>query len=117
MSIELHGTNNSDYLKMRRRTLTGDAKWKDIEDLINRWAKRNPQAALDLERYVRQVGEGLYDKKHGANKGSALGRLGLAIDQTLLEYIKAFYPDFMDTKAEMHEFMKRFPKFRIPEQA
>lgn len=115
--IELFESDNADFLKMQRRTLTGDAKWKDIEDLINRWARRNPQAALDLERYVKEVGAGLFDKKHGSNKNSVLGRIGVAIHPELLQYIKAFYPDFMDTKSDLHEFMKRFKKFRVPEAA
>lgn len=115
--IELSSTGNADFLKMPRRTLKGDAKWEDIEDLINRWAKRNPQAALETEAYLKETQAGLLDKKHGKSTANAMGRMGVVIHPELMQYIQAFYPQFMDTKAEMHEFMKRFPKFRVPERA
>lgn len=106
---------------MRSSTKTGEAKWKDIEDLINRWARRNPQAAYQTERYVKAVQEGLKDKKHGLMGGKAdeannpATRIGVAIHPELMNYIQAFYPNFMDTKEDLHEFKKRFTKFRIPE--
>jgi hypothetical protein len=118
VNIELTKTDGGS-LKMPRRTLTGDAKWRDIEDLINRWAKRSPRKAWELETYIKEIQADLYDPKHGKqrNEGMAGGRIGLALDQELLQYIQAFYPDFLQTKDEMHEFMKRFPKFRIPAKA
>lgn len=111
--VELSPTSNPDFLKMRKSSLTGEAKWKDIEDLINRWARRNPQGALDNERWVKQAQADLADKKHGK---TSMGRIGISIHPELMNYIQAFYPDFMDTKEDMHEFMKRFKKFRVPEQ-
>lgn len=112
--IELSQEGDSSFLKMPRSIKTGEAKWKDIEDLINRWAKRNPQAAIDLENYIKETKAGMADKNMGKTKG-ALGRMGLAIHPQLMQYIQAFYPDFMDTKEDMHEFMRRFKKFTIPE--
>lgn len=107
---------------MRSSTKTGEAKWKDIEDLINRWARRNPQAAYQTEQYVKAVQEGLKDKRHGLMGGKSKGdvnvpstRIGAAIHPELMNYIQAFYPDFMDSKNDLYEFKKRFAKFRIPE--
>lgn len=114
--IELSSVGDTGFLKAQRRNLKGEAKWKDIEDLINRWAKRNPQGARDNEQWVKEAQAGLADKKHGTVKGMAGGRIGISIHPELMNYIQAFYPDFMDTKEDMHEFMKRFSKFRIPEQ-
>lgn len=115
--IELSGNKDDAFLKMQRRTLKGEAKWKDIEDLINRWARRNPKTALEMEQYVKEAQAGLKDKKHGRSSSEGMGRIGIAIHPELMQYIQAFYPDFMDTKADLHEFMKRFKKFRVPEQA
>lgn len=118
---ELYSTSNPAFQKMRFSTLTGDAKWKDIEDLINRWARRNPQGAVWNEQYVKQVQSTLLDKKHGLMGGKAdeannpSTRIGVAIHPELMNYIQAFYPTFMDTKDDLHEFKKRFPKFRVPE--
>lgn len=119
--IELTSVNG-DFLKMPRRQLTGEAKWKDIEDLINRWARRNPQAAYQLEKYVKATKEGLLDKKHGLMGGKSKGgdnapatRIGVVIHPELMNYIQAFYPGFMDTKDDLHEFKRRFPKFKISE--
>jgi len=110
-------TSDSDGLKMIRQPLKGEAKWKDIEDLINRWAKRNKSGAYELELCVRSARDELVDKKHGrlANEGMANGRIGIMIHPELETYIKAFYPDFLSTKDDLHEFMKRFPKFKVRE--
>lgn len=119
--IEISSTPNSDFLKIPRRQLKGSAKWADIEDLINRWAKRFPREAYELEKYVKDISGGLYDKKHGLQGGQnnkenlTNMRIGVAIHPHLMQYIQAFYPDFMDSKEDLHEFKKRFPKFRIPE--
>lgn len=116
--IELSQVGDSGFLKAQRSNLTGSAKWADIEDLINRWARRHPQAALDNEVWVKEAHDSLDDKKHGKliNEGMAGGRLGVSIHPELMNYIQAFYPDFMDTKDDLHEFMRRFPKFRVPEK-
>lgn len=115
--VELYQSDNSDFLKMHRSSLAGEAKWRDIEDLINRWAKRNPQGAIDNERWIKEAQADLKDKKHGKSKVEAMGRLGVSIHPELMNYIQAFYPDFMDSKEDLHEFMKRFKKFRVPEQS
>lgn len=116
--IELTGYGDSGVLKMKPRQLTGADKWRDIEDLINRWAKRNPRGALELEQWIKETRGGLHDKKFGRMKNSALanGRLGVMIHPELLAYIQAFYPSFLETKDELHEFQRRFPKFQIPEK-
>lgn len=115
---ELETTGSNKFLKIRHSTLTGDAKWKDIEDLINRWARRNPSGALENEQWIKQAHADLADKKHGklVNEAMAGGRHGISIHPELMQYIQAFYPTFMDTKEEMHEFMKRFKKFRVPDE-
>ena len=108
--------DDSAFTKVPYKHLTGEAKWKDIEDLINRWAKRNRQGAIDNERWVKEAHAELSDKKFGHSANMAEGRIGLSIHPELMQYIETFYPKFMQTKEEMHEFMKRFPKFRVPEQ-
>jgi len=117
-NIELTSTSNSDFLKAQRKQLTGDAKWKDIEDLINRWAKRNPQGAYELELTIRQTRVGLTDKEFGKmnNEAMAGGRHSVTMHPELMQYIETFYPKFLSTKDELHEFMRKFPKFRIGEK-
>lgn len=115
--ILLTEDGDTGFLKAPRPKLTGEEKWKDIEDLINRWARRNPQGAIDNERWVKEAHAELKDKKFGKSGAEAMGRIGVSIHPELINYIETFYPDFMSTKEELHEFMKRFPKFRVPEQA
>ncbi len=112
---ELHTTGSDKFLKMRHSSLTGDARWKDIEDLINRWARRNPRGAVENEQYVKEAQSTLLDKKHGLMGGDNQPntRIGVAIHPELMNYIQAFYPTFMDTKSDLHEFKRRFPKFRV----
>lgn len=110
--------STKDLLKVQHNRYKGDAKWKDIEDLINRWAKRNPRGALDNEAWIKETREGLFDKKHGvlSNEGMAGGRIGIILHPELEQYIKAFYPDLFETKEGLHEFMRRFPKFKVRSQ-
>jgi hypothetical protein len=104
--------------KMTRTPLKGEARWKDIEDLINRWAKRDKIGALELEESIKDVRENLTDKEHGVLENDAMagGRIGIMLHPTLEQYIKAFYPDFLETKDDLHEFMRRFPKFKVRKQ-
>lgn len=104
-------------IKLTRQQLKGDGKWKDIEDLINRWAKRNKKGAAELELWIKSAREEMVDRKHGRllKEGMANGRIGIMLHPELEAYIKAFYPDFLSTKDELHEFMKRFPKFKVRE--
>lgn len=119
--VELFSTGNDNLQKMRFSTLTGDEKWKDIEDLMNRWARRNPKGAYEMEMYIKEMRASLTDKKYGVMGGKAdketgiTNRIGVAIHPELMSYIHAFYPTFMDSKDDLHEFKKRFPKFRIAE--
>lgn len=112
-----------EFLKVPKKHLTGAAKWKDIEDLINRWAKRDPKGAYQLEKWLTATREGLYDKKNAKwdrnfdakyGKVSPDMKLGLLIHPDLEAYILAFYPDMFSTKESMHEFMRHFPKFTMP---
>lgn len=118
MAIEVFKGKDDPFWKMKARNLTGDDKWKDIEDLINRWAKRNPRAAWELEQTILETRSQLADKKYGklSNEAMAGGRLKLIIHDELMQYIQAFYPKFLGTKEELHEFQRRFPKFSIPER-
>lgn len=116
--IELSKSADDNILKMKPSQLTGTAKWKDIEDLINRWARRNPEGALMNEQWIKEARGGLFDKKYAKMKNNALagGRLGIILHPELLAYIQAFYPRFLETKDELHEFEKHFPKFLVPEK-
>lgn len=114
-NIELSKVGDSGVLKMQRSSLKGEAKWKDVEDLINRWAKRNPRGAIENEKWVKESNAGLNDKKFAKSSSEAMGRLGVSIHPELLQYIEAFYPDLFSTKDGLHEFMRRFKKFTVPE--
>lgn len=108
---------DDNFLRVQYSHKTGDAKWKDIEDLINRWAKRNPRGAYELELSLRATREGLTDKKFGVmnNEAMAGGRHMITLHPELLQYIETFYPKFLSTKDELHEFMNKFPKFKVPD--
>lgn len=118
MSFNVYKDRDESLWKVKSRNLTGDAKWKDIEDLINRWAKRNPRAAWEMMQVIEETRGNLFDKKHGTLKNEALagGRLKIVIHDELMQYIQVFYPKFLESKTELHEFLRRFPKLSIPEQ-
>lgn len=122
--IELSQVGDSGVLKMKASSLKGEAKWKDIEDLINIWAKRRPQKAIEHEKYLREIRGNFVGNKWGfidelddsGKKRQAISggtRISVSIPQELMQYIEAFYPKFLETKDELNEFKKRFPKFCI----
>lgn len=118
MSFQVTKGADDPFWKAKPKNLTGDAKWKDIEDLINRWARRNPRAAWELEQTILETKASLADKKFAtlSNEAMAGGRLKLIMHEELMQYIQVFYPKFLSTKQELHEFHHRFPKFAIPEE-
>lgn len=108
-------------LKKPVRSLTGDAKWKDIVDLVNRWGRRNPEGMKMTMDYARELREDIKDKKYGfvdgpRKTGSGGTRVGLVIHPELINYIQAFYPDFLDSNEDVANFKKYIPNLRIPEK-
>lgn len=105
-------------LKKPIRHLTGEAKWKDIEDLVRRWGIRNPEAMKMSVDYANDMKSSLIDKKHGRLGGNGISnstRIGVIIHPELMLYIQAFYPDFMDKNSDVTEFKRRFPAFKVAE--
>lgn len=123
MGFDVTSSADDNFLKVGRRDLKGEEKWRDIADLINRWAKRNPAEAFALQKHILELKSVSKDSKYGfidgpkkvRGAGGGGTRLGIALMPSLLQYIEFFYPDFLKTKDELHEFEKRFPKFLVPE--
>jgi hypothetical protein len=122
--LGLEATSDSNFLKWKhpKSDKTGASKWKDIEDLINRWARRNPIGALMQEKWLKQDKETLFDKKNAKWAQDFNGEMGhisaevkysTLIHPELIEYLEVFYPDLFSTKESLHEFMIKFPKFKI----
>lgn len=100
-------------------------KWKDIEDLVQRWARRNPEEFRYNLAYIRALREDMKDPKYGelasvTEDGKIVRngglRHGLSIPPGLMNYIQTFYPEFMKHKRDLREFGRRFPIFRIAER-
>lgn len=121
--IELpNGPIDPNVLKAKTSQLTGEQRWKDIEDLVMRWTRKNPVEAGWTKAYIKDVQAGLKDKKFGLVGGTDHDdtnqpntRIGIAIHPSLMNYIQAFYPEFLDTNEDLQEMKKRFPQFRVPE--
>lgn len=96
---------------------TGSAMWKEVEDLIHRWARRNPQGANLNRLYNQEIRDDLVDKKFGRlkNHGLADGRLVLSIHPELVRYIEYFYPKLFESKANVSRFAKAYKMFAISE--
>lgn len=97
---------------------TGAAMWAEIDDLVLRWAKRNPFGANLNRIQNQQVRDSLRDKKHGtlSNEGMAGGRLVLSIHPELMQFIEAFYPKFFESKDNIRRFGKTYKMFMIPDK-
>ena len=97
---------------------TGAAMWKEIDDLVTRWATRNPVAANWNRHYNQAVRDELTDKKHGTlnNEGMAGGRMAISVHPELMNYIETFYPKFFESKENIRRFGKTYKMFQIPEE-
>lgn len=96
--------------------LTGDAMWRQIDDLVVRWAKRNPYGANMNRLYNQSVRDELKDKKFAKSSSMADGRLTLSIHPELVHYIESFYPKFFESKANVKKFAKTYKMFAIAEK-
>lgn len=95
---------------------TGSAMWKEIDDLIRRWAKRNPRAANLNRLYNQQVRDGLTDHKYAKSSSMADGRLLLSVHPELIVYLETFYPKLFASKENVRKFANTYQMFSIPER-
>lgn len=99
---------------------TGSAMWAEIDDLIIRWAQRNPRAA----NWNRIYNQGLRDERQDTkfaewkdDRGRGLGtRTALSIHPELVNYIEVFYPKLFDSKENVRKFANTYKMFRIPDK-
>lgn len=95
---------------------TGSAMWAEVDDLIKRWARKNPRAA-NLNRYYNQeVRDGLHDSKFAKSTSMGDGRLLLSIHPELMNYIETFYPKLFESKENVRKFARTYKMFAIAEQ-
>lgn len=98
---------------------TGAARYRQIQDLVSRWAKRNQDQVLLYNEYAQELRDNLKDKEYGDISGKKFGtgtRIGVIIHPHLMNYIQAFYSDFMDTSEDVAWFKKTYPNWRIPQK-
>lgn len=97
---------------------TGAAMWKEIDDLVVRWARRDPVGANLNYLDNAKIRADLHDPKYATqrNEGMAGGRLVISIHPDLVAYIEAFYPKFFESKANIRRFGNTYKMFRIPEK-
>jgi len=98
---------------------SGMAMWAEINDLVNRWAKKNPKAANFNRLHNQAVRDDTPDKKYAewrTDEGKQTGtRLALSIHPELINYIEAFYPKFFESKENIRRFGRTYRMFQIPE--
>lgn len=100
---------------------TGSAMWREIDDLVTRWATRNPYAANWNRIYNQRLRDDLKDKEYGVLGGrgrhfSGGTRTTLSIHPELVNYIEVFYPKFFESKENVRRFGNKYKMFKIPEK-
>lgn len=90
-----------------RASMSVSAKWKDIDDLVKRWARKFPQEYQDNMGWVKS------DREDYLMKPTRELRKGILIHPRLMIYIQHFHPTFLDTNQDLKEFSKRFPAFVV----
>jgi len=90
-----------------RINMSASEKWKDIEDLVKRWARKFPHEYQDNLKWVKD------DREDYLMKPTRELRKGILIHPRLMVYIQHFHPTFMDTNLDVKEFSKRFPAFVV----
>lgn len=105
MTNELLLTDGDGHFK-----LNGN-RWDNIGMIIQKWSKKYP---IEANQMKRDIEDARHDYKTTRLKERPL-RKGLLIDPRLMYTIQRFYPDFMDTNADLREFADRFPSFVVDE--
>lgn len=96
----------------------GAAMWAEIDDLVRRWAERNPFGANWNMVYNQNVREGLNDQKFASSYDKETGitnRTTISIHPELMNYIEAFYPKFFDKKENIRKFGNTYKMFKLGE--
>lgn len=94
----------------------GEAMWTEIDDLIKRWARKNPYEANLNRLYNQEVRDGLHDQEFGKSKSMADGRLMISIHPQLVNYIETFYPKLFESKENVRKFARIYKMFAIAEK-
>ena len=95
---------------------TGNSMWAEIDDLVKRWARRNPFGANWNMKYNQNLRDGLYDSKYAANYDRATGitnRTTISIHPELMNYIETFYPKFFESKENVRRFGNTYKMFKL----
>lgn len=111
--------NNDDAIIKGIGSKTGDAMWREIDDLVSRWAARNPFAANWNRIYNQNVRDGLYDQKFAASYDKDTGitnRTTISIHPELMSFIETFYPKFFESKENIRKFGNTYKMFRLGEK-
>lgn len=98
---------------------TGEAMWSQIDDLVKRWARRNPFGANWNMVYNEDRRSGLYDGKFAATYDKETGittRTTISVHPELVNYIETFYPKFFESKDNVRRFGNTYKMFRIADK-
>lgn len=94
--------------------------WDVITDLVNAWADRSPDDFKAFKVHLENTRMDLKDKKFGQTSGGKdmERRLTMIFPQTLMSMIRAVYKpqELKMDRTFYHEFLRRFPFFRISEK-
>lgn len=94
----------------------GAAMWAEIDDLVTRWAKRNPFGANWNMRYNQDVRDGLKDEKFASSYDRETGitnRATISIHPELMNFIETFYPKFFESNENVRKFGNTYKMFKI----
>lgn len=98
---------------------TGEAMWKEIDDLVVRWTQRNPFGA-NWNRIYNQHLRDQADNKYAEwqdEGGRGLGtRNTIAVHPELMVFIETFYPKLFESNANIRKFAKRYPMFKVADK-
>ncbi len=98
---------------------TGAAMWQEVDDLVVRWAKKNPFGANWNMVYNQRKRDDLVDKMHASSYDKKTGitsRTAISVHPELMSYIETFYPKFFESKENVRRFGNTYKMFRIGEK-
>ena len=93
--------------------------WREIDDLVKRWALKNPFGANWNRIYNQQKRDSLLDPKFAKSHDKKTGitnRTTIAIHPELMNYIETFYPKFFASKSNIRRFGNTYQMFKIPKE-
>lgn len=89
-----------------------DIQWKMIDTILHDYTKVHPKEIRDILFENKAIRESMLNEYGSSKQGL---RWGFRMPPALVRIIDRRFPDFLTNRSNIHNFMERYPAFRVCE--